>query len=389
MDRVPFSIGVPQADLDDLRARIRNTRWPNELRSDGWAKGTELAFAQDLARHWADVYDWRTVESRLNGFEQSLATVDGRSVHFVQCRSGRPDAVPIVLLHGWADAFTSYLGVAERLANGGDEPSFDVVVPSLPGFGFSDQPPEGQMKPTQAAEAIAAVMDGLGYHRYVVYGGDWGSVVAQELARSHPDRIIGLHLADVPFSNYFQIDREEASDAEKAFLDDLERWGRTESGYVTIQSTKPLTLAYGLSDSPIGLAAWILEHFHRYSDTLPSKDDLVTTVMTYWVGNTIRSSIRLYGEWEDSDWSDASEATDGSASWEAGADAAEWGARIDVPTAIAQFPRDLASPPRELAERFFDVRRFTRMERGGHFAALEVPDLLAAEIRAFIAELGS
>ncbi len=377
MNHQPFTVNAPDATLRDLSSRIRRTRWPNEPSADGWAKGTPLAFMRELADYWVDGYDWRAVERRLNGFDQYLARVDGGDVHFVHHASGRADAVPIVLLHGWADAFTSYLGVAMRLAEPAPDPSFHVVVPSMPGFGFSSPPPLGQMTPTQAASAVAAVMDQLGYSRYAVYGGDWGSVVAQELARNQPDRIIGLQLADVPFGNYFMVDREQASPDERGFLDALERWGATESGYVSIQSTRPLTLAYGLSDSPIGLAAWILEHHHRYADAMPSNDDLITTVMTYWLSNSIHSSTRLYGEWEG----------EGEVDWDTADAGGGWGGRIEVPTAIAQFPRDLASPPRELAERFFDVRRFTSMERGGHFAALEVPDLLATEIRAFVADL--
>jgi len=399
MEHRPFSIELPQRDLDDLRGRLGSTRWPNELKPRGWASGTELGFMQELTRYWLDEYDWRAVEKNLNRFSHFIAKAQGLDLHFLQEKAAGEGAVPIVLLHGWSDSFYRYAHLIERLTTGTDDGGvvFDVVAPSLPGFDFSAQPGEGQISAGFAAASIAELMASLGYERYLVHGGDWGSAVAQEIARNHPDRVMGLHLTDVPFGNMFTIDKAEASEAEVAFIDAVEAWSSKDAAYVAIQSTKPLTLSYGLSDSPVGLAAWLIEHFERLSERLPAREDLVTNVMLYWFGNTIRSSIRYYSEGMDGDWS----AGDDDADWDGAGDAgstdgdgtawdaagAEWQQQIAVPTAFALFPKDIATPPREYAERFFTVTRFTELEHGGHFAALEVPDLLAADLRAFAAGL--
>lgn len=402
-----------QFELDDLQTRLRNTRWPNEIQPQGRQSGTELAFMKELTEYWLEQYDRRASETNLNRFHHHIAGIDGLDIHYIHERSGRGSSVPIVLLHGLADSFYRFVYLIDLLTGAGGSdvgPVFDVVVPSLPGFDFSSQPGEGQMSATLAAEAVAQLMEGLGYERYAVHGGDWGSAVAQELARSHPDRIIGLHLNDVPFYNIYLVDREQASDAERNFFDAIEAWGQADSGYVTIQATKPLTLSYGLSDSPVGLAAWLVEHCQRLAETMPSKDDLITNVMLNWLNNSIRSSIRYYNEgmdvdWgsgeaggEAGDWAAAGDATDAGQDWAAASAAGDWSSesdtsswqtKIDVPTAIALFPKDIGHPPREFAERFVDIRRFTVMEHGGHFAALEVPDLVAEDIREFIAHLAT
>jgi microsomal epoxide hydrolase len=398
MEYRPFSIEVPQRDLDDLRARLGRTRWPNELQPQGWDRGTELEFLQELTRYWLEEYDWRVVEKSLNRFPHFITQAQGLELHFVHEKSGSADAVPIVLLHGWSDSFYRFSHLIElltRTAEGEGGVVFDVVVPSLPGFDFSAQPGTGQAGATFAAASVAELMAGLGYEQYFVHGGDWGSAVAQEIARNHPDRVMGLHLTDVPFGNIFLVDKAAASAAEAAYLAAVEAWSTKDAAYVAVQSTKPLTLSYGLSDSPVGLAAWLIEHFERLSEQLPAKDDLITNVMLYWFGNTIRSSIRYYSEGMDDDWSEGGDdsawdgAAEGGASWDAGSDetGAGWGQQLAVPTGFALFPKDIATPPREFAERFFTVTRFTTMERGGHFAALEVPGLLAADLRAFATEL--
>ena len=397
-----FTIDIPQAMLDDLRHRLKNTRWPNEIQPTGWQKGTELHYMQQLTRYWIEEYDWRAVEANLNRFKHYVTKLNGLDIHYIHEKSSQSNAVPVVLLHGWCDSFYSYIGLIDRLCGrngrGKNSLSFNVIIPSLPGFDFSSQPGEGQMKATLAANIVAKLMESLGYEKYVVHGGDWGSAVAQELARTYTDRVTGLHLNDVPFGNYFMVDREQASEAEKELLTSIESWGTTEAGYVSIQSTKPLTLSYGLSDSPVGLAAWLIQHFQRLCETLPGYDDLITNVMLYWFNNTIRSSIRYYNEGMGDDWDSASTgASDWSADetspasaaseWSGDSTASSWDMKINVPTAIALFPRDIGHPPREFAERFFDIKRFTTMKHGGHFAALEVPELLADDIRAFVASL--
>jgi len=388
----PFRIEVPQADLDDLHRRLRDTRWPNEVNADGWEWGTELTFMRRLTAYWLEGYDWRAAEARVNRFSHYLARVRGLDVHFIHERAQGPDPLPILLLHGWADSFYRYIHLIEGLTGGEDGQGavFDAVVPSLPGFDFSSQPEGEEQTAELAAEVVAELMAGLGYDRYLVHGGDWGSAVAQELARNYPERVAGLHLTDVPYSNLFMVDPEEASAAEKEALDGFEAWGETDGGYFAIQSTKPLTLSYGLSDSPVGLAAWLIEHFERLSDTLPDDDDLLTNVMLYWIGNSIRSSIRYYNEGMGGDWNEESGGDwsgESGGDWAGGSDDAGWSPKIEVPTALALFPRDIIRPPRELAERFFNIRRFTEMQRGGHFAALEVPNAVSADIRAFAAEL--
>ncbi|GGE95100.1 epoxide hydrolase family protein [Mycetocola zhadangensis] len=398
MDIRPFTIEVPQLELDDLRERLDRTRWPNETTPTGWLRGTELAYLQELTEHWRTGYDWSAAQANLNRFDHYLAEVQGLDIHFIHQRSGRANAVPIVLLHGWADSFYRYIHLIDRLT-GGDGPTFDVIVPSLPGFDFSDQRPAGtgEQDAVFAAEVVAELLEGLGYDRYLVHGGDWGSSIGQEIARAHPDRVIGLHLTDVPFANMYLLDPTDTTDAEKAFVAAVETWSESFAGYVMIQTTRPLTLSYALSDSPVGLAAWLIDHFERYSTTRLPHDDLLTNVMLYWLRNSIRSSIRYYnegmGDWSatEESWGDAAlddQTTDASPNeqdWSA--DTGGWAMKIDVPTAIAVFPDDITDPPREYAERFFDIRRFTKMERGGHFAALEVPALVAEDIRAFVAEL--
>ncbi len=297
----PFTIEVPQAELDDLQARLRNTRWPNELQPEGWTYGTELAYLRRLADYWANGFDWRAAEARLNAVPHHLAEVQGLELHYIHARGeGDGTSVPVVLLHGWADSFHRYSKLTPLLTAAG----FDVVVPSLPGFDFSTQPPAGRTSAAFAADSVAELMAGLGYDRYLVHGGDWGAAVAQELGRSHADHVTGLHLTDVPFPNFFMVDRAELADDERAFLEAVDTWGETEAGYVGIQSTRPLTLAYGLSDSPVGLAGWLIEHFHRYADTMFDDDDLIVNTMLYWVRNTIRSSIRYYSEGMGGDWGD-------------------------------------------------------------------------------------
>lgn len=402
----PFTIEVPQQDLDDLTDRLARTRWPNDATPSGWLRGVELGYMQELAEYWRTEYDWAAAQANLNRFDHFIADVQGLGIHFIHQKSGRPDTVPIVLIHGWADSFYRFIHLIERLT-GGDGPAFDVVVPSLPGFAFSDQREAGtgEQDAVFAADVIAELMEGLGYDRYLVHGGDWGASIGQEVARAHPDRVIGQHLTEVPFANMYLLDANETTDVEKEFVASVEKWGETSAGYVTIQSTRPLTLAYGLSDSPVGLAAWLIDHFEQYSETRIGNDDLLTNVMLYWLRNSIRSSMRYYNEGMG-DWSDA----DGAASWgddgaesggdwadaaDAGAsdggdwsvDAGAWSMKVDVPTAIAVFPKDITNPPQEYAERFFDVRRFTRQEHGGHFAALEVPELVEADIREFVASL--
>lgn len=393
-----FTIDVPQPELDDLRERLTRTRWPNEPVAAG--EPDPRAELRRLVSYWTDGYDWPAVQARLNRWSHKVARVDGRDVHLVHERSEAPGAVPILLLHGWPDSFYRYAHVVDRLTqrDGADDggPAFDVVVPSLPGYVFSDQPEPGGATIAATAELMAELMAGLGYDRYLMHGGDWGSAIAQEIARAHPDRVLGLHLSDVPFPNIFAVDRSTATEAENAYLDRAMAWSES-AVYFTVQAGAPLELAYGLADSPVGLLGWLADKLRAWSQAPLADDDVLTTVMLYWVTNTIRSSFRFYAEALAGDWEDDGGAGSGdsgaSGEWGGSGDddgdaAADWSPRIEVPTAIAHFPADIGGPaPREYAERFFDVRRHTVMPRGGHFAALEEPELLVEDMRAFAAEL--
>ncbi len=371
----PFRIDVPQADLDDLRERLSRTRWTDEVEGAGWDYGTNLGYLRELVEYWRDGFDWRKQEAKLNEFAHFRAEVDGFGVHFVHERGKGPDPMPILLLHGWPDSFHRMHKIIPMLTDpasyGGDSAdSFDVVAPSLPGFGFSDRPRERGWNTARDVALFEPLMTGvLGYERYAAHGGDGGSPISQALARSHPESVVGIHLTDIGWDKAMQIDPSTLSEAEQRYMGDLEQWSFQEGGYVMIQGSRPQTLGYGLNDSPVGLAAWILEKFRAWSDCDGdvekrfTKDELLTNITIYWVTQTINSSIRGYYEGMH-DWSQPDSS------------------RLEVPVGMALFPKD-NPPPREMAERFFDIEQWTEMPRGGHFAAMEEPDLLVGDVRKF------
>ena len=379
----PFQVNVPQATLDDLRERLARTRWPDEVEGAGWDYGTNLQYMKELADYWQHTYDWRKQEAELNTFAHFKADIDGVGIHFIHERGKGPNPTPILLLHGWPDSFYRFHKVIPMLTDparyGGDPAdSFDVIVPSLPGFGFSDRPNASGMRSTRTAELLGRLMtDVLGYRRYAAAGGDIGSRVTRLLALAHPEFLAGIHLTDIGFPREiaFPPDLSNPSRAEQQFLGSVQGWFMQEGAYAMLQSTKPQTLVYGLNDSPAGLAGWIVEKFRAWSDCGGdieqrfSKDELLTNIMIYWVTETISSSARLY--YEDSHM----------------APQLQPGQHIDVPAGVATFPKDLTQPPRELGERFLRVERWTEMPRGGHFAALEEPELLAKDMRAFFHDL--
>ncbi len=386
----PFTIDVPQDVLDDLHERLARTRWPDEVDGAGWDYGTNLSFLQELATYWREQYDWRAAEAKLNEFSHFRAEVDGFGIHFIHERANGPNRRPLLLLHGWPDSFYRYSKIVPMLSD-----SFDVVVPSLPGFGFSDKPTTRAGVDT--AELLMTLMtEVLGYSSFAVHGGDTGSPLAKELAARYPETVSALHLTDIGWDVLFGLDPSTLSPAEKRYLATEEASSKREGAYIMVQGTKPQTLAYGLTDSPVGMAAWIVEKFHTWSDCGGelersfTKDELLTNIMIYWVTETFNASIRWYYFGSDEDWSGA---VDGA--WADGAAASEtfdWGApaRSSVPAAVALFPEDLpkgAIPPRELGERFLNVVRWTEMPRGGHFAALEEPELLVEDMRAFFGSL--
>ena len=380
----PYRIDVPQADLDDLRDRLLRTRWI-DAPDDGWAHGASPAYLRTLMGYWARRFDWREQEAALNQWPQFRAVVNGVGIHFIHVRGVGPRPLPLVLTHGFPDSFVRFLKIvpllADPAAHGGDPAdAFDVVVPSLPGYAFSDPLEAG------ATFGIGDLWHGLmtrvlGYPRFAAHGGDWGSTITEQVARSHGGAVIGIHLTDVPFWHAFRKP-DDASAAEQAFFERNEAWIRQEGAYALIQGTRPLSLAPGLADSPVGLAAWMVEKFQRWSDcggdleSRFSRDELLTNLTIYWVTKTIGSSFQPYVDFT----------TSGAVRWMIEG-FKQWVGSKAVPAAFALFPKDLSQPPREWAARFFDVRRWTEMPRGGHFAAMEEPGLLVEDLRAFFRPL--
>ena len=361
-----FRIDVPEPVLDDLRERLARTRWPDAV-ADDWDRGTAPGALRRLVQHWRDDFDWPGTQARLNALEQWRALVDGVGLHFV--RSGDRGRLPLLLLHGWPDSFLRFEPLLPLLSG-----EFDLVVPSIPGYGFSDRPTGPGFGPDRIADLFAGLMTDLGLDRFGVHGGDVGSGIAEQLAQRHAGRVVGLHLTDVPYWHLFGADPATLSEPERDYLERGQQWSQAEGAYALLQSTKPQTLAYALNDSPAGLAGWFLEKFRAWSDcdgdvfSRFSPDLLATNLTVYWVTETAGSAARLYFDTMTADRGPSS-------------------VRVEVPTAVAIFPKDIVPAPRAFGERWFDVRRWTEMPRGGHFAAWEEPRLLAEDIGAFFGDL--
>lgn len=384
MDIQPFTIAIPQQALDDLQQRLALTRWPDEIPGMGWRFGTDLTYVRALVDYWQSAFDWRAQEQALNTLAHFRADIDGLGIHFIHARGVGPRPLPLILTHGWPSSFVEMLKILSRLTDpaghGGDPAdAFDVVVPSLPGFAFSDRPPRGAMTDGQIAGLWRQLMiEGLGYARFGAHGGDVGGGVTRQLGRRYPHQVIGIHTNGVSGHPTLAPDDPEFSAAELAFFAEQDRWDEEEGAYAHVQHTTPQTLAYGLTDSPAGLAAWIAEKFRAWSDCDGeverrfSKDELLTNISLYWLTGTINSSFGPYY-------------ADGFAD-EPTADPGPPG-RIQVPCAVALFPKNMDQPPRELGERLLTLQRWTVMPRGGHFPALEEPDLLVEDLRAFFRPL--
>lgn len=376
----PFRIDIPEAVLTDLRERLARVRWPGEIPDSGWDYGANLAYLKELVEYWRTQYDWRAQERQMNRWSHFRVTVDGQGLHFIHARGKGPKPLPLIITHGWPGSFYEFIEtlgpLTDPAAHGGNSAdAFDVVIPSLPGYGLSAPTRERGVTPSRTAEWFAVLMtDVLGYQRYGAQGGDWGSMVTSRLGFAYPQQVIGIHLNMVGVAPHPE-NRKNLSAAEQAWLKETETWRRDETGYQWIQGTKPQTLAYGLNDSPVGLCAWIVEKFRTWSDCdgdverSYTKDQLLTNVMLYWITQTINSSTRLYYE-------------DRHHPWRMGRDE-----KITVPTGVASFPGELIRPPREWAERAYNVTRWTEMPSGGHFAAMEKPQSLVEDIRAFFREL--
>jgi epoxide hydrolase len=367
----PFTIDVPEQVLDDLRARLERTRLPNAIDGIGWDQGMDREILVAMLEHWRTSYDWRAQEKRLNSIPQAVTEIDGQRVHFLHARSRHEGALPLLLMHGWPGSVVEFLDAIELLTDPSDPAdAFHVVAPSLPGFGWSGPTSRRGWHPRRMAEAFGAVMRDLGYERYGAQGGDWGSIIAGNVADLFADQVAGLHL------NFVTVPRPKDADVsisadEEAAMQELYSWRRTGVGYQEQQGTKPQTLGVALEDSPAGLAAWIVEKFHAWSDcdgdvtSSFTFDQLLTNVMAYWVTGTATSSLRIYWEMRQS-----------------GA-AAVPQAPITVPTGIANFPAEITKTPRAWVERRYNVTHWTHPARGGHFAAMEVPELFAEDVRTF------
>ncbi len=376
-----FKVQVPQEIIDEVRKRLAETRFPDEVADAGWDYGSSLTYMKELVHYWRAKFNWRAQEDYLNSFHQYKATVGGTAIHFIQEKGKGPNPLPLIISHGWPDSFAGMLKIIPLLADpgsfGGDSAdAFDVVVPSLPGYGFSDRPSKrGRLRVYETWSQLMTRV--LGYKRYGAQGGDVGAGITSDLGRCCPDQVIGIHLhSDLALPDPMP-DHSQLSEAEKDYMKRLDEWEKEEGAYGHLQGTKPQTLAYGLNDSPIGLAAYILEKFRAWSDCKGdlesrfSKDELLTNVMVYWVTQTINSSMRGYYE-----------AQRHPAPWRKG--------RVEVPTGVAMFSNDLVFPypmPRELAERSYNVQHWTQMSTGGHFAEREEPEVLAKDIRAFFRPL--
>lgn len=371
----PHRIAVPDEVLTDLRRRLHATRWPDEVPDAEWAYGTSLRAVRELCAHWADAFDWRAAEARLNAWPQIVTEIDGQRVHALHVRSPHAGALPLAVTHGWPGSvveFEKVLGpLTDPVAFGGDaRDAFHVVCPSIPGYGFSGPTTARSWDVGRVADAVAALMARLGYDRYGAQGGDWGAVVASHLAARDAAHVVGIHLNRVVPPPPAGDPLEGLDEADRAAVARIGEVMPHESGYQAIQSTRPQTLAYGLNDSPAGLAAWILEKFRQWSDcdgdpfSVFTPDELCTNLTVYWATGTINSSMRLYYE-------------------TMGPGRRTPLPRSDVPMAAAIFPGELVQPPRSWAEPHYRIERWTVFERGGHFAALEQPDALVGDIRAF------
>ncbi len=376
----PFRLHVPDSAIDDLRERLARTRFPDQAPGEPWAYGTDVAFLKRLVGHWRDGFDWRAEEARLNAHAQFKVPLHGIDVHYLHVEGKGPKPYPLLLSHGWPGSVFEFLDIIPRLTDparfGGDPAdAFTVVAPSLPGYGLSFAPGQRRFGVEAIADCLAELMSGvLGYERFAAQGGDWGAFVTSRLATVHADKLIGIHV------NLLAVRRDpkmlsNPTREERRFLGELEAWIKDETGYQWIQGTRPQTLAFGLSDSPAGLAAWIVEKFRAWSDcggdveSVFTKDHLLANISLYWFTGAIGSSFwpyyaRMHAPWPIPDGG------------------------VQVPMGYAAFPREILRPPRSMAEKVYtDIRRWTEMPKGGHFAAMEQPEALAREIVEFFRSL--
>lgn len=359
----PFTIDVPQSEIDDLRSRLRATRWPDAV-ADDWSQGTAPGDLRRLVEYWAGEFDWRAVERRLNALDHVLVEVDGARVHAI--RAGTPGATPLLLVHGWPDSVLRFEKAIPLLAS-----RFELVIPSVPGYGFSDKP-TARSGADVVADRFAGLMTALGHERFGVHGADIGTTISEQLAMRYPQRVIGLHLGDIPMRRLRSLKPEQFTDAERQWFADTEVWDLDEGAYAHQQHSKPQTLAASLNDSPAGLASWILEKFRAWSDcngdvySRFSPEELAANLSIYWFTQTAGSAARYYYDARRTKLSED---------------------RVETPTGVANFPRDMLPATRETAERWFNIVRWTDLPSGGHFGPWEEPGPWSAEVVAFFDQL--
>lgn len=377
----PFSISIDDSVLRDLNERLSRTRWPDELSGEEWNYGTDLGYIKGLCAYWLDGFDWRAAQKKLNQFDQFRTEVDGLGLHFIHQQSVVADALPLVVTHGWPGSVAEFMKIigplTDPVAHGGSaEDAFHVVCPSMPGYGFSDRPTEPGFDIRRVGETLAGLMGQLGYTRYGAQGGDWGSLASSWVALSDPEHVCGIHLnMIVARPPRGPNPTQDLTPEELNNLASAAEFRKIETGYQRIQGTKPQTLGYGLNDSPAGLAAWIVEKFYTWGDCKGdvesrfTKDELLTNIMIYWCTQTITSSMRLYCESLRTRNFGPSKN------------------KVETPTGFAVFPGELTVLPRKWAENHYNVVHWTQMPTGGHFAAMEEPELLVEDIRTFFRAL--
>ena len=378
----PFQIDIDKAILEDLRSRLLATRWPDQLDGSDWIYGTNVDYLKELVSYWINEFDWFAQQKMLNNFQHFTTIVEGHDVHFIKEDGKGPKPMPLVITHGWPSTILEMYKIIPMLADpasygGSENDSFDVIAPSLPGYGFSGKPLKAGMDVEGVAALWTTLMtDNLGYSKFASHGGDIGAGVTSQLGRNHADKLIGIHLTSVTRPDpYLGEGSRPLTLAEKAHVAQRQDWQDNEGGYAHVHGTKPQTLSYGLNDSPAGLAAWIVEKYRTWSDCAGdvekrfSKNELLTNITIYWATQTINTSVRMYYENRRNNWVVGPKD------------------KVQTPTGVAIFPFDLATPPREWAERSYDIRSWTEMPQGGHFAAMEEPELLVEDIRSFFRPL--
>ncbi len=370
-----IKIEIAQQILDDLKAKLRLTRWPDEIEHSGWTYGASLSYMKELEDYWVNYFDWRKTESEINKYANFIAEVENYKIHFLHIKGKGAKSVPLIITHGWPYSFLEMMKLIPLLTENPDF-SFDLVIPSMPGYGFSQKVTQTGCNVTFMAELWHKIMTELGYDKYAVQGGDFGSGVSTALAMKYPENVIGVHLNYIP-GNYVPLmeEKEEFTKEENDYLDSEEEWFSREGGYSLEQNTKPLTLAYGLNDSPMGLCAWIVEKMYGWSEcngyigSVFSKDELLSNVTLYWITQTIHSSMRLYNE------NSKNPLVIGKDTF------------IKTPVAIAHFQYEEPFPPRKFVERGYNIQQWSDFPSGGHFPAMEKPELLSEDILKFFKSL--